>query len=120
MNGKRLFIRPEEVETYIPGGHTGTVNRRLIGEDTVGAKNFEVVLGELNVGGAAHRHSHPDLEHGYYVLEGRCQIEVGEERQEVGPGMAVFVPPGVEHELNVIEPLKVLVFYSPPLNRVQQ
>lgn len=117
MKGRKLFIRPEDLTTYSPGGHTKTVNRRLIGDDVAGAVNFEVILGELEVGGAAHRHSHSELEHAYYVLSGKCMIEVGSERQEVGPGMTVFVPKGVEHQLDVIEPLKVLVFYSPPLNR---
>ncbi|NPV91956.1 MAG: cupin domain-containing protein [Firmicutes bacterium] len=117
MENSKLFIRPEELEPYSPAGHTGTVNRRLIGEDVCGAVNFEVVLGELEVGGAAHRHSHTELEHGYYVLSGKCIIEVGSERQEVGPGMTVFVPKAVEHQIEVIEPLKVLVFYSPPLYR---
>ena len=44
-------------------------------------------------------------------------IEAGDESQEVSQGMAVFIPKGVEHELTVFEPLKILVFYSPPLNR---
>ncbi len=115
MGYEKMFVRPEELEKYEPGGHTGTVNVRLIGEDNVGAKKFEVVLGKLAVGGAAHPHSHPDLEHGYYVLKGKCIIDVGGESQEVVPGMAVYVPPGVEHQLTVVEPLEVLVFYSPPL-----
>ncbi|MGI6453578.1 MAG: cupin domain-containing protein [Syntrophomonadaceae bacterium] len=115
MDYKKMFVRPEELQGYEPPGHSGTVNYRLIGEDVVGAKKFEVVLGKLSVGGAAHRHSHPDLEHGYYLLKGKCIIEVGGESQEIQPGMAVFVPQGVEHELTVLEPVEVLVFYAPPL-----
>jgi len=49
--------------------------------------------------------------------EKQCMIEAGDESQEVSQGMAVFIPKGVEHELSVLEPLKILVFYSPPLNR---
>jgi len=108
------FIKPENLKKYVPAGHSGTENIRLIGPETVGAKNFEVVLGKLDVGGAAHPHSHPGLEHGYYLLKGKCIIDVGGEKQEVTPGMAVFVPPGTEHEINVIEAVEVLVFYSPP------
>ena len=115
MDLKKIFVRPEELETYSPEAHSGTVNRRLIGKETVGAENFEVVLGELASGGGAQPHSHPDSEHGYYVLEGKCVIEVGHEKQEVSQGMAVFIPKGVEHALTVVEPLKVLVFFSPPL-----
>ena len=42
---KRFFVRGTEVPAYSPANHTGTVNRRLIGPDTVGAKGVEVVLG---------------------------------------------------------------------------
>lgn len=114
MDMKRMFIKPDELTAYSPPGHSGTSNRRLIGADNVGAKEFEVVLGDLAVGGAAHPHSHPDQEHGYYVLSGRCNIMVGGETQECVPGMAVFVPKGVEHEIQVLEHLKLLVFYAPP------
>jgi quercetin dioxygenase-like cupin family protein len=108
------FVKPEDVKPYTPAGHDNTVNRRLIGEENVGAKNFEVVLGEIGIGGGAHPHTHDDMEHGYYLLEGKCLIRLGEETQEINPGMTVFVPKGIEHEINVIEPIKILVFYSPP------
>lgn len=114
MDPKKCFVKPENVTPYSPPGHDNTVNRRLIGEETVGAKKFEVVLGNIGTGGAAHPHSHADMEHGYYLLEGKCTIRVGDETQEIAPGMAVFVPEGAEHEINVIEPIKVLVFYAPP------
>jgi quercetin dioxygenase-like cupin family protein len=118
MDRGKYFISAEKVEAYIPPGHSGTVNRRLIGKETVGAGNFEVILGELEPGGAAHRHSHPHSEHGYYILEGKCHVEVAGVRQEVSQGMAVFVPRGVEHELTVLEPLKILIFYAPPLEHL--
>lgn len=114
MSEKVYFVKPEDLQPYSPPGHDSTVNRRLIGEENVGAKCFEVVLGEIGTGGGAHPHSHADMEHGYYLLEGKCLIRVGQETQEITPGMTVFIPKGIEHEINVIEPIKVLVFYSPP------
>lgn len=114
MDYKKYFIRPEDAKPYSPPGHSSTENRRLIGDDIVGAKKFEMVLGDIGPGGAAHPHIHDDMEHGYYLLEGKCTIRVGDETQEIHPGMAVFVPQGVEHEISVIERIKVLVFYAPP------
>lgn len=116
MSVKTNFIRPETVPTYAPGGHSNTQNRRLIGEEEVGAVNFELILGELEVGGAALPHSHEKLEHAYYILSGKCIVEVGDEKQEATPGMTVYVPKGVPHKLEVIEPLKLLVMYAPPLH----
>ena len=120
MDRSKYFISAETVEPYIPSGHSGTLNRRLIAKETAGAENFELILGELKPGGGAHRHSHRRSEHGYYILEGKCRIEVGGEKQEVSQGMAVFVPRGIEHELTVLQPLKLLVFYSPPLKHVDE
>ena len=120
MDRSQYFISAENIESYIPSGHSGTLNRRLIGKETAGAENFELILGELKPGGGAPRHSHPHSEHGYYVLEGKCHVEIGDEKQEVSKGMAVFVPRGLEHELTVLEPLKLLVFYSPPLGHADE
>lgn len=114
MTDYKFFVRPEDVPPFSPPGHSGTVNRRLIGEDVVGAKNLEVVLGELEVGGAAHPHKHEDLEHAYYVLDGKCEIKVGEEIRIVTVGTMIFVPKNTEHYIKVLEKLRLLVFYAPP------
>ena len=38
----RYFIRTADVPGYSPANHTGTLNRRLIGAESVGARNIEV------------------------------------------------------------------------------
>jgi hypothetical protein len=45
MSARRYFVKPDHVQPYSPANHTGTVNRRLIGPETVGAEQLEVVLG---------------------------------------------------------------------------
>ena len=59
---KRFFVRGTEVPAYSPANHTGTVNRRLIGPETVGAKNVEVLLGVIEKGQGALPHAHPGIE----------------------------------------------------------
>jgi quercetin dioxygenase-like cupin family protein len=50
----------------------------------------------------------------YYVISGRGQIQVGIERQAVGPGSTVFVAAGVRHFFHSIEEeLQILVFFAP-------
>lgn len=39
------LVREADVPGYHPANHTGTLNRRLIGPDTVGARGVEVLLG---------------------------------------------------------------------------
>lgn len=113
MNIDRYVYHEGDVPAYVPAGHTGTVNRRLIGQ----AENFHLVLGTLEKGAEARRHSHPDLEQGMYVLEGRVLIEAAGERKEVGPGGVVFFPAGVPHRVEALSeaPTRLLIVYAPPL-----
>jgi mannose-6-phosphate isomerase-like protein (cupin superfamily) len=119
MNSKprsRYFIRPEDVAAYHPANHTGTVNRRLIGRENVGAKNIEVLLGVIEKGKGALPHAHPEIEQVCYVLEGRARAEVGGESCELGPGECCYFPADMPHSFTVLsdEPVQVLVIYSPP------
>lgn len=117
MAAGKYIVRLEDVEPYSPPLHSGTVNRRLVGRQSVGAQNIEVVLGVLEKGGGAEKHAHNDVEQAMYILEGRAIVEVGEVREEVGPNTALFFPPGVAHALEVVSetPLKTLVIYGPPI-----
>jgi quercetin dioxygenase-like cupin family protein len=112
----RFFVKANEVTAYSPANHTGTRNRRLIGPETVGAQQLEVILGVVEKGKGAQPHSHPGLEQVCYVLEGRARVEVSGETMELGPGDCCFFPPDAPHVFTVISeaPAKVLVIYAPP------
>ena len=114
----RYIVRPEEVPTYSPPLHAGTVNRRLVGKDVNGSQALEVVPGVVEAGGVAERHTH-EVEQAVYIVEGRALVEVADTAQEVGPGTACFFPPGVPHRVESLGPgpLRALVIYAPPLER---
>ncbi len=116
MTQKRFFVRGAELPGYSPANHTGTVNRRLIGPDTVGAKGIEVVLGVIERGKGALPHAHPGIEQVCYLLEGTALAEVDGERCELGPGDACYFPADKMHVFTATSerPAKVLVIYSPP------
>ena len=92
------------------------MNRRLIGPESVGAKNIEVVLGVIEKGKGALPHAHPGIEQVCYLLEGRARAEVGGEACDLEPGDCCFFPPDMLHVFTVTseQPAKVLVIYSPP------
>ncbi len=50
----------------------------------------------------------------YLILEGKGEMCLGEERQVLTAGQAVYIPPGVYHQLTNIgdEPLKMIYCYS--------
>ena len=116
LRPRSYFVRPEDVPVYGPANHTGTANRRLIGPETVGARQLEVVLGTLQKGGAALPHAHPGIEQVCYMLEGRARATVGGASCEIGPGECCFFPADAPHSFEVVsdEPVKVLVIYAPP------
>ena len=116
------FVRPQDVAAYQPANHTGTVNRRLIGRDNVGAKNVEVVLGVIEKGSGALPHSHAGIEQVCYVLEGRARAQIDGQICELGTGDACYFPPDREHVFTAVsdEPVKVLVIYSPPYQEKPQ
>jgi quercetin dioxygenase-like cupin family protein len=113
---KRYFIRERDVPTYHPANHSGTTNRRLIGPETVGAKNVEVVLGVIEKNEGAAPHAHPDMEQVCYMLEGTAVAEVAGERCELKAGDSCYFPAGAMHKFIATSdtPVKVLVIYSPP------
>ena len=61
-------------------------------------------------------HVHRVQEETFYVLEGECEWQIGDERVRATPGTYVFLPPGVPHDIgnssdNVA---RVLMTVSPP------
>ena len=115
----KYLIRENAVDGYQPANHVGTLNRRLVGPHT-GARQVEIVLGEIQKGSGALPHAHPGIEQAGYMLTGRARMEIGLagdlEVIELEPGDSYFLPPDTFHNFIVLsdEPVRVLVIYSPP------
>jgi len=111
----KYLVRQADVRPYAPANHTGTRNFRLIGPETVGAQQVEVLIGELERGKGALPHAHPGIEQVCYLLEGEAHVEVGGEKFELGPGEACFFPAETMHLfVATSERVKVMVIYAPP------
>ena len=117
MELSNCIVRADQLEPYSPDAHAGTVNMRIIGQETVGARNVEVVLGIIDPGGQAEPHFHSDIEQIVYLLNGRVAVEMGGEKETMEPGDAVYFPPGEKHQVDVLgdQPARLLVIYAPPL-----
>ena len=94
----------------VPGGSF----RILIDEQLGGSKHFSLLLNEIQAGYVGSYHQH-EVEHGWYILQGRGTIWIEDEPYEIGPDMAVFAPAGVPHKLasHGDEPLRYVVVYAP-------
>ena len=109
-------ISSDAANPYSPANHTGTVNRRVISRDTVGAKYVEVLIGTIEKSHGALRHLHPDLEQASYLLQGEGIGELNGLEKIAKPGYWMLSPEGAPHRFKVTSdaPVKVLVVYAPP------
>jgi mannose-6-phosphate isomerase-like protein (cupin superfamily) len=74
---------------------------------------MSVGLYQLAVGSSDPQQPHTEDEL-YYIVQGRAQIQVGEEHIHVEPGSLIFVAANVDHHFHTItEDLMVLVFFAP-------
>lgn len=112
----KYLVRTADVASYSPANHHHTRNQRLIGPETVGARQMEVLLGTLHKGGGALPHAHPGIEQACHLLEGTAHVEVAGESFDMVPGDTCFFPADAMHVFSVTSdtPVKLLVIYSPP------
>jgi quercetin dioxygenase-like cupin family protein len=85
----------------------------VTGEDTKHTSMFEwTVPAHFSTG----LHVHHVQEETFYVLEGECDWQIGDQRIRATPGTYVFIPPGVPHNIaNASDKsARVLMTVSPP------
>ena len=66
-----------DLARYVPPGHSGTENARLVTKEQT-AGSFEMVHGTLAPGGHAARHSHASAFQAMYVLDGAAEVILGD------------------------------------------
>lgn len=110
----KYHVKQSDVTPYSPANHVGTKNFRMIAPETVGAKQLEVLVGEVEKGKGALPHAHPGIEQACYMLDGRADIEIGGDRFELAPGEMCFFPADQMHKVTVTsDRAKILVIYTP-------
>ena len=85
------------------------------GASPVQAQNFSLGYVTLDADGGQVPWHNQEQEEVYLVLEGTGEMCLGEERQVVTSGQAVFIPPGVFHQMTNLgpTPLKMMYCYGP-------
>jgi len=93
---------------------SGAINKLLVKRDEAET----IALGYVRVesGNSTIVDIHDDEEEIYVILKGRAVLMVGEEKQEVGPGMVAYVPRNKKHNMTCIseEDLEYLYFANWP------
>ena len=85
----------------------------VTGQDTKHTSMFDWTL---PVGFSTGLHVHRVQEETFYVLEGECQWQIGEQHIRATPGTYVFIPPGVPHNIGNAsdKPARMIMTVSPP------
>ncbi len=88
--------------------------RWIAGRDIGNAEGVVVGRVLIKVGHSNPRHSHPNCEEVLYLLRGRLEHTVGEEKVITDAGDVIVVPPGVPHIARNIgdEDADMIVAYS--------
>lgn len=110
------IIRVGQLPSYTPPGHSDTTNVRLVDGRFNG--RFELVLGKIEPGGVADRHSHEREAQVIYLRAGQARVVLGRDPPQLcGPETVIRIPPGVDHEVVSLGPetLELIIVYSPPL-----
>ncbi len=111
----KYHVKQSDVNPYSPANHVGTRNFRMIAPETVGAKQLEVLVGEVEKGKGALPHAHPGIEQACYMLEGKADVEIGGEKFVLATGEMCFFPVDEMHKVTVTsDRARILVIYSPP------
>jgi quercetin dioxygenase-like cupin family protein len=85
----------------------------VTGQDTRHTSMFDWTL---PAGFSTGLHVHRVQEETFYVLEGECQWQIGEQQVRATLGTYVFIPPGVPHNIGNAsdKPARMIMTVSPP------
>jgi quercetin dioxygenase-like cupin family protein len=89
----------------------------LLGPQNSQARNLVFGLAEFPGGTLAASHTHQAEEEIIYILAGEGAIVSEGKEMKLVPGAAVFIPPGMPHQIRVDspDPLKLVTVFSPPV-----
>jgi quercetin dioxygenase-like cupin family protein len=101
-DGGGVVKRSSGVERREIAAGTATQMQLLIGPGD-GAPHFAMRRFIMGAGGGMPLHTNT-VEHQQWVLRGRARVGLGDEVHEVGPEDVLYIPAGVPHFYEVLEP----------------
>ena len=110
------YTRAWEVKGFKANPPYERVLKVLLCPDLHKTKNFSLGMTVLPPGSSSSPHIHEKEEEVWYVVWGRGEAKVGDEKIPIERDVAIYVPPNTSHQLinTGDESLKVLWFFTPP------
>lgn len=80
----------------------GSTIREILAHRNSAIRHQSLAEATIGPGQVTEAHYHPMAEEIYYILVGRGEVFVGEERRVVSAGDGVAIPPGTPHQIRNI------------------
>src|SRR4051794_20819802 len=111
MSATAVVRMPGEGKEVIMGGQP--LAFLVTGDDSKHTSMFEWTV---PAGFSTGLHVHGVQEETFYVLEGECEWQVGDQLIRAKPGTFLFIPPGVPHNIgnSSDKPARMFITVSPP------
>ena len=111
MSVKAVIRMPGEGKTVMLAGQPLTF--LATGADSKHTSMFELTM---PAGLSTGLHIHRVQEETFYMLEGECEWQVGDQLVHATPGAFLFIPPGVPHNISNAsdQPARMFLTVSPP------
>ena len=114
----RIVIRPLKEVSGVPINHSeghehdqGTV-QRVVSKAVNGSPDILATVFSMAPNQYHPLHAHPDLGELYFILEGACEVRVGDQLKWVEAQTAIYVPRGTPHSLRTkSESVKFLLVF---------
>lgn len=88
--------------------HEVGLKRVLLAANESGCSITQIAVTELKAGETASAHIHPDMQEGFYVMEGELDVTLDDELMHCRKDDFVFVPSCTSHELKAITDVRVM------------
>jgi mannose-6-phosphate isomerase-like protein (cupin superfamily) len=92
-----MFVRGIDASAREQRG--GQTSYLLLGKGDFGSTHLAITWVECGSNSEQSLHAHPDSEQVYVIVRGRGEMIVGDERETVGPGTMILIPPGTDHAI---------------------
>jgi quercetin dioxygenase-like cupin family protein len=93
-----MYVK-DYLDIPVEAAGTDGLSARWVINATQGATNFAMCIYELQPGKTTPFHQH-DHEHEFFVFEGTGQVITPEGVVEIGPGSAIFISSGEQHQFS--------------------
>jgi mannose-6-phosphate isomerase-like protein (cupin superfamily) len=112
---KIKFIHEDDIKGKSLPGRTSKV---LIGPETAESKNLGFIITVMEPRTIqSPPHAHPAEDEVIYVIDGEGEITSGNEKADIYPGIAMYVPAGVLHNIEnkSDREMKLACCFNPPI-----